>query len=569
MSQYKTPDVYVREKSILPPSVAEVATAIPAFIGHTTKLNEAKDAANFLNMPVRITSMVEFEANFGGPYLESFTLTPSSKGYDITNVAATATSPARLDNAMFFLHQAVSHFFANGGGACYVVSIGIAGSMASKEAYNAGIELLNKVDEVTLISSPEAISLDEVGHYEVQNTALKHAEKRMDRFALVDAQMQATPDGKTAIAYDSERLRAKVTQGLKYGAAYYPYLRTTLARSYDPSMVTVDVDYSANVIVSSDEYSLHTVTGGFADATTISDLAWQTLSNKYSYQQDGKDVYVTKSDVYIKDTDGNYYELTSLNKVSLNTDSKMLVPDTSVSFDESKLVREDVMVSDLMLSVIGNPDYPLSSAEIYNAAKTALAKNYLVLPPSPAVAGVMAKTDKDRGVWKAPANVALSQVLAPVLAIDSTEQENLNVDATSGKSINAIRTFVGKGNLVWGARTLAGNDNEWRYVSVRRLFNMVEESVQKATQFAVFEPNTPFTWLKLKTMIESYLENLWRQGAFFGESPAQAFFVNVGLGQTMTEDDINNGIMNIEIGLAAVRPAEFIVLTFSHKSLEG
>jgi phage tail sheath protein FI len=98
---------------------------------------------------------------------------------------------------------------------------------------------------------------------------------------------------------------------------------------------------------------------------------------------------------------------------------------------------------------------------------------------------------------------------------------------------------------------------------------MVEESIQKASAFAVFEPNTPFTWLKLKTMIESYLENLWKQGAFFGESSSQAYFVNVGLGQTMTADDINNGIMHIQIGLAAVRPAEFIVLTFSHKSLES
>ena len=481
MSQYKTPDVYVREKSILPPSVAEVATAIPAFIGHTTKLNEVGDAANFLNMPVRITSMVQFEANFGGPYKESFTLTPSSKGYDITNVAAVDSDPAKLADAKFFLHQAVSHFFANGGGACYVVSVGTAGSMATKEAYSAGIDLLNKVDEVTLISSPEAIGLDEVGHYEVQNKALKHAEKRMDRFALVDVQMQETPDGKTTIAHDSERLRAKVTQGLKYGASYYPYLTTTIARSYDEASVAVKVVDSV-------------------DSTTGA-----------------------------------------------------------------------ITYKDVMLSVLGdddstNADY---NAQIYNQAKAVLAKNYLVLPPSPAIAGVMAKTDKDRGVWKAPANVALSQVLAPRLAIDSTEQENLNVDAISGKSINAIRTFVGKGTLVWGARTLAGNDNEWRYVSVRRLFNLVEESIQKATQFAVFEPNTPFTWLKLKTMIESYLENLWRQGAFFGETPAQAFFVNVGLGQTMTEDDINNGVMNIEIGLAAVRPAEFIVLTFSHKSLEG
>jgi phage tail sheath protein FI len=98
---------------------------------------------------------------------------------------------------------------------------------------------------------------------------------------------------------------------------------------------------------------------------------------------------------------------------------------------------------------------------------------------------------------------------------------------------------------------------------------MVEESIQKGTAFAVFEPNTPFTWLKVSSMISSYLEGLWKQGALFGTSPDEAFFVNIGLGQTMTENDILNGRMNVEIGIAAVRPAEFIILTFSHKSISG
>ncbi|WP_031296576.1 phage tail sheath C-terminal domain-containing protein, partial [Pseudogulbenkiania ferrooxidans] len=123
--------------------------------------------------------------------------------------------------------------------------------------------------------------------------------------------------------------------------------------------------------------------------------------------------------------------------------------------------------------------------------------------------------------------------------------------------------------LVWGARTLAGNSNEWRYINVRRLFNMVEESVKIATAFAVFEPNAPMTWLKVKSMIDTYLTNLWKEGALFGDTAEQAFYVTVGLGTTMTEDDINNGYMNIKIGLAAVRPAEFIELAFSHKSISA
>ena len=120
-----------------------------------------------------------------------------------------------------------------------------------------------------------------------------------------------------------------------------------------------------------------------------------------------------------------------------------------------------------------------------------------------------------------------------------------------------------------GARTLAGNDNEWKYIPVRRFFNMVEESVKKATAQFVFEPNDANTWVKVRAMIENFLVLQWRAGALAGAKPDEAFFVKVGLGQTMTAVDILNGKMIIEIGMAAVRPAEFIILRFSHKMQES
>ena len=191
------------------------------------------------------------------------------------------------------------------------------------------------------------------------------------------------------------------------------------------------------------------------------------------------------------------------------------------------------------------------------------------VPPSGAIAGVYAFVDDSRGVWKSPANVSLSSVLGPTVAIDDAEQEDLNVDATAGKSVNAIRSFSGRGTVVWGARTLAGNDNEWRYVSVRRFFNMVEESVKKSTAWAVFEPNAAPLWTRLKGMIDNFLIQKWREGALAGAVPDEAFFVKVGLGQTMTAQDILEGRLNIEIGMAVVRPAEFIILKFSHKMQES
>ena len=129
--------------------------------------------------------------------------------------------------------------------------------------------------------------------------------------------------------------------------------------------------------------------------------------------------------------------------------------------------------------------------------------------------------------------------------------------------------MTGRGIMVWGARTLSGNDNEWRYVNVRRFFNMVEESVKKATEIYVFEPNDANTWIKVRAMIENFLLLQWRAGALQGAKPEQAFYVKVGLGETMTALDIFEGRMIVEIGMAVVRPAEFIILRFSHKMPEA
>ena len=141
----------------------------------------------------------------------------------------------------------------------------------------------------------------------------------------------------------------------------------------------------------------------------------------------------------------------------------------------------------------------------------------MTLPVSSAVVGKYAETDNSRGVWKAPANVNIDYAVKPTILITHKKQEALNVDVVSGKSINIIRTFPGRGNaMIWGARTLAGNDNEWRYIPVRRFFNMVEESTKNATEQFVFEPNDRNTWIRVKSMIENYLTQQWKAGALQG-----------------------------------------------------
>ncbi|OWO80588.1 phage tail protein [Photorhabdus luminescens] len=180
----------------------------------------------------------------------------------------------------------------------------------------------------------------------------------------------------------------------------------------------------------------------------------------------------------------------------------------------------------------------------------------ITLPPSAAVAGIYAATDASRGVWKSPANVALNNA-KPAVAITDSDQGAMN-----NAGINAIRHFTGKGTLIWGARTLDQTDN-WRYIPVRRLFNTAERDIKRAMRFAVFEPNSQPTWKRVQTAIDNYLYQLWQQGALAGNKPQEAYFVQIGKGITMSEDDIQQGKMIVKVGMAAVRPAEFIILQFS------
>jgi phage tail sheath protein FI len=221
--------------------------------------------------------------------------------------------------------------------------------------------------------------------------------------------------------------------------------------------------------------------------------------------------------------------------------------------------------------LVGDDDLAYGAAygpwlEVLSASES----DSMMIPASAAIAGIYAQVDSTRGVWKAPANVTISGIVGLSQCINNAEQASLNIDPSgAGKSINVISRFIGKGCLVWGARTLAGDDNEWRYVPVRRLFIMIEESIRRATAFVVFEPNDANTWIKVKAMTENFLSDLWRQGALAGAKPAQAFYVNCGLGSTMTPQDILDGRLIINVGLAAIRPAEFIITRFSHKLQEA
>jgi phage tail sheath protein FI len=183
------------------------------------------------------------------------------------------------------------------------------------------------------------------------------------------------------------------------------------------------------------------------------------------------------------------------------------------------------------------------------------------VPPSGFVMGVFARTDNDRGVWKAPANEQVTGIVGLSEQYTKGRQDFLNP-----LGINLLRAFPGRGTRIWGARNLT-DDTQWRYVNVRRLFLMLENSIDAGTQWVVFEPNDANTWLRVRVSVENFLNGIWRAGGLLGATPDQAYRVRVGLGQTMTETDIELGLLIIEVAAAPVRPAEFVVFRISQKRL--
>ena len=186
-------------------------------------------------------------------------------------------------------------------------------------------------------------------------------------------------------------------------------------------------------------------------------------------------------------------------------------------------------------------------------------------PPSGAVAGVIARTDSERGVWKAPAGTEAQLVGVHSLTVDLTDRET---GLLNPLGVNCLRTFPVTGPLVWGARTLQGSDaldSAWKYVPVRRLALHVEESLQRGLQWVVFEPNDESLWQQIRLSASSYLHTLFRQGAFKGSTPREAYFVKCD-SETTTDEDVANGVVNVLVGIAPVRPAEFVVVRIQQTS---
>ncbi len=660
---YKTPGVYIQEVSLFPPSVAQVETAIPAFVGYTDKASDA-NGKNLANTPVRIKSLVEFQSLFGGGYLPAKYAVVTDASHNNALVSAT---PGKR----FYLYDALRQFYDNGGGNCYIVSVGAFTDTIAFGELKKGVDLLRKVDEPTLLLAPDAVSLlgggdkpDLTKFTDLQKLLLTQCAELQDRFAILDILEGYLPEDVNNTPITNFRDTIGINN-LNYGAAYYPWVTTsysydvtfrqlqlfdkadldTAITNYDPyarddaekALVASAVDSMADTDASLDISGLQKTTlkldgstylksilAGYqaeiaANTNIVTNLTkYLNLLNKIAVAFTkaeasattgsgfAKEIGLMKKDSELTEALVSLVSIEKNLKTIANTDPARDEIDTlyaplatdwlagatvdTVTANDTDFANNSagcqLIITTLaapVTKILGGYQRLLSAALhfekeagdalfanhlFFRGARDMIVKQMRTLPPSGTIAGIYAAVDNSRGVWKAPANVSINSIVGPSVKLDNKDQENLNV-STTGKSVNAIRAFTGRGTLVWGARTLAGNDNEWRYVPVRRFFIMVEESTKKATEPFVFEPNDANTWVKVRAMIENFLILQWRAGALQGAKPKEAFFVHVGLNETMTALDILEGRMIVEIGMAVVRPAEFIILRFSHKMQSG
>lgn len=563
-----TPGVSVEEITKLPYSVAYIETAMPAFIGYTDLL------PNGYNEPFRISSLLEYERYFGKAKEENIQL------QDVEGKGATIVAP----HAQFLMYYSLQMYFANGGGPCYIISVG---DYTSAEVQLSSLETgLGKIDhknikEPILIIFPDAISLtNESDFYNIYNKAIDKAkDEKKNRFVILDTYYgNSVTRSNNLTTIDSFRNNISPTN---HGAAYFPHLKTILNYTFDETKTPIvhtglqkagqgsALFYAGETAALDELKSLASaeISTGSADALVLADLLDQAIAiaeevNENADAGDKKNaltVAISEAKIVLE----AIYDGT-IDDFMIPDDSDENTPDFTGEFTDLKTAILEVKDEKGDADGITLKNLELSNSALYNQVKKEIQSLKVVLPPSAAIAGAYGRIDSTRGVWKAPANINISHVITPTEKISDKEQSTLNIDAF-GKSINAIRTFTGKGTLIWGARTLdgknknnEGKDNEWKYIHVRRYHNMIRQAIQEALDKFMNEPNIPHTWLRAKTMLENFLNQQWMEGALAGSTPKEAYEVTVkGVEGTTT--------MNVNLKIALVRPAEFILLSFSHQ----
>lgn len=515
-----TPGVYINEINGFPNSVVPVATAVPAFIGYTPQAEY--QGQSYYNKAVKISSFAEFQAIFmlpdpPGPadpakqyspqyYLVAQKTTPARGEYLTLNEQCYSVLPD--PNTIYFLYNSIRLFYQNGGGDAYIVAVGSYGPASGKPITDPTVSVINP--NVQLADLQRGLAL-----------LTKEPEPTM--YICPEATLLSLSDNASlmqSMLLQAETMQTAVCIFDVIGGA-----------NPDPTKYTNDIENFRNS------------TGSVG------------LNYGISYYPFIGTTAMQPSDI----------DFTNL----FGGDTKQLAPILNPPSAPNPVAAQ-------ILGMIQTPPAkPLPNSQLQAALLVAspvygqIINHVLteanILPPSGAMAGVYTVNDQEAGVWSSPANTSIVGAVSLPIRLTDSDQENLNIDAVSGKSINAIRFFNGQGILIWGARTLDGNSQDWRYIAVRRTMTFLEQSIKLAARAYVYEPNNANTWAALQSMISSFLTGVWQDGGLQGASPADAFSVSVGLGTTMTADDLLNGYLRVTVKVAVVHPAEFIVISFEQQ----
>lgn len=514
----KTPGVYINEIDAFPNSVVPVPTAIPAFIGYTPKAEY--EGKSYLNKPVKISSFADFQAFFtvdnepGKPkkkqYSPQFYLEPveGASGDNLLNINGVEYELLPDPNTIYYLYNAIRLFYQNGGGDAYIVSVGTYGDGAGKP-----------------VKSNEPIVNENVVLNELQGgVELLKTEQDPTMYICPEATLLSVDENGTLM--ESMLLQAAE---LKTAICVFDIIGGSNPK---------EDDYQQSISTFRNKLG----TNGLDFGTAYFPFVNTTVSDSYEVD-------------YGNFFGGDDAKLEAI--INPNSDAGLAQTFKDIRNPESRF--NPIQINNALTNL--SPDYKNIIVRALHQINT--------LPTSAAMAGVMTTIDNNEGVWKAPANTSMVAVADIPFKLNDEQQGELNVDAVSGKSINALRYFNGQGVLVWGARTLDGNSLDWRYLSVRRTMTFIEQSAKLAARAYVFESNVSNTWISVKTMIDNFLTSIWKQGALLGAKPSDAFSVSVGLGSTMTADDILNGLMRVSIKVAIVHPAEFIVIEFEQEQAKS
>lgn len=572
MQNPTTPGISVEEITRLPNSVSLIDTAIPVFIGYTEMIPEEHTG------PRNISSLLEYEKHFGKAKKESILLRDTEdKGVEIIT-----------PDAQFLMYYSLQMYFANGGGPCEILSAGnyTSGTVELADLI-AGLNRVNHSDEPRLIVFPDAVSLPEADFYTIYNqTIAKITSTAKNWFVIID-----TYYGNSVTQSNNRNTIANLRNNIvltTHAAAYFPHLTTILNYTFDETDTPIvhtglqsegqaSAVFYAGEIAALEELKAmasEEIESVSVDALVLADLLSQAIAIAEEINETADETSGQPLDAKADLIEAIEEAKAVLEAIYDGTIDDFVIPDDleagtpvfSGEFDA--LIDAILAVKDEVGAANGKTLKNLESSNsvLYHQIKKEISSLKVVLPPSAAMAGVYGRIDATRGVWKAPANVSLNYILGPTEKVSDHEQSDMNVNDAG--SVNAIRAFTGKGTLVWGARTMDAKEkteddqeNIWKYINVRRYYDMIKLSIDRALTDGKFinEPNISQTWLRAETMIENFLNQQWMDGALAGSTAKEAYHVEV------SGDIVKAGTMNITVKIALVRPAEFIVLNFSHQ----